>query len=147
MPIQIPDEYGYVLAVASSGFFVNMFHMQLTGMHRKKSGLKHPISYATEEQAAKDNNAFRFNCAQRAHANFIENQPTFLSLLAVSGLRYPVAAAALGATWMFGRVAYGMGYASSRGPQGRVFGFLVAMLAQMVLGGMAGYTSYKYIVG
>jgi glutathione S-transferase len=57
--------------------------------------------------------------AQRAHANFIENQPTFLSLLAVSGLRYPVAAAALGASWIFGRVAYALGYTSSRGPKGR----------------------------
>ena len=67
-----------------------------------------------------DSLVFPRSLAQRAHANFIENQPTFLSLLAVSGLRYPVAAAALGATWMFGRVAYGMGYASSRGPEGRV---------------------------
>lgn len=62
---------------------------------------------------------FTRSLAQRAHANFIENQPTFLSLLAVSGLRYPVAAAVLGAGWMFGRVAYALGYTSSSGPKGR----------------------------
>jgi len=84
--------------------------------------------------------------AQRAHANFIENQPSFLGALAIAGLRFPMASAVLGATWVFGRLAYAIGYTSSAGPKGRVFGFLVSGLSDNVLRLMAMYASVMYVM-
>jgi hypothetical protein len=37
----------------------------------------------------------------------------------VSGLRYPIYAAGVGAAWSAARVMYALGYTSSKGPQGR----------------------------
>ncbi|RYC54250.1 hypothetical protein CHU98_g11964 [Xylaria longipes] len=70
---EVPKEYGYVLAVATSTLFINTYHKLLSSVARKASGLKYPIPYATQEQADKDPKAFKFNLAQRAHANFGEN--------------------------------------------------------------------------
>jgi glutathione S-transferase len=64
LTLVLPDQYGYVLSVASASFFIGVLHSTLTGTARKRSGLKYPISYATEEQAAKDKNAYTFNCGQ-----------------------------------------------------------------------------------
>lgn len=58
--------------------------------------------------------------AQRAHANFTENHSSFLGALLISGLRYPVAAAAIGAVWSVARLLYALGYTSEAGPQGRI---------------------------
>ena len=57
--------------------------------------------------------------AQRSHANFTENQISFLGALLISGLRYPVASAVLGAGWAVSRVFYAIGY-SAGGPKGRM---------------------------
>ena len=54
----------------------------------------------------------KFNCAQRAHHNTLEVMPHTLFTLLFSGLRYPGAATALGAVWLFGRIVYTMGYAT-----------------------------------
>ncbi|KAK2728581.1 microsomal glutathione s-transferase [Colletotrichum kahawae] len=97
MMLQVPDEYGYVLLVAASTFFINTTHVLLTSKFRKASGLVYPVPYASNEAAEKDRKAYMFNCAQRAHANFTENQPSFLGALLISGLRFPVASAAVGA--------------------------------------------------
>lgn len=51
-----------VLAVASSSFLVNAMHMLTTSRFRKASGVPYPQSYASEEEAAKNKAAFKFNC-------------------------------------------------------------------------------------
>lgn len=56
--------------------------------------------------------------AQRAHANFLENLPTFLSALFIGGITFPVLSASLGAAWAVSRVLYARGY-TKNGPQGR----------------------------
>lgn len=81
--------------------------------------MEYPRAYATEEQATENRHAFRFNCAQRAHANFTENITPFLGALPVAGLRYPAASAILGVAWVAGRTLYLVGYTSSAGPKGR----------------------------
>jgi glutathione S-transferase len=53
---------------------------------------------------------YLFNCAQRAHHNFLENYTVALSGMLISGLVYPRTAAALGAAWTGGRVVYALGY-------------------------------------
>ncbi|KAI6783190.1 MAPEG family protein [Emericellopsis cladophorae] len=137
--LQLPDEYG-------STFLLNTYHFYLTSTSRRASGVAYPAPYASDEQIAKNPKAFTFNCAQRAHANFIENQPSFLGALAISGLRFPMASAVLGATWAFGRLAYVIGYTSSAGPKGRVFGFLVSALSDNALRLMAMYASVMYVM-
>ena len=59
-----------------------------------------------------------FSSAQRAHANFSENLVPVVGELLIAGLRHPVLAAGLGATWSVGRVLYAYGYVNS-GPEGR----------------------------
>jgi len=53
-----------VLAVASSTFVVNMYHVILTSGARKRAGIKYPAAYASNEQADKDPKAFAFNCGK-----------------------------------------------------------------------------------
>ncbi|KAL6863194.1 hypothetical protein ACO1O0_003438 [Amphichorda felina] len=146
LTLELPDQYGFILAIASSTFLVNFLHTGLTSKYRKASGVSYPNAYASHELATKDKNAYRFNCAQRAHANFIENQPSFLGALAISGLRYPFAASILGATWVVGRIIYALGYTSSAGPKGRVFGSVVSTLADLSLRLAAVYTSVMYVL-
>ncbi|KAL6862361.1 ER glutathione S transferase [Trichoderma novae-zelandiae] len=121
--------------------------MVRTSKFRKASGIPYPIAYATPEQAEKDVAAYRFNCAQRAHANFIENQTSALGALLISGLHFPLAAALFGATWSLGRTLYLYGYTSSAGPKGRTFGAYLSGVADLSLKLMAAYTSYVLVMG
>ncbi|KAI4598980.1 hypothetical protein KJ359_002395 [Pestalotiopsis sp. 9143b] len=143
--LELPSEYGYVLTVASLSFFVNSYHTTLSVLARKDSGLKYPIPYATEEQAAKSPAAFKFNCAQRAHGNFLENFPPFLGALLISGLRFPTASAVLGGLFVLGRTMYAGGYVS-RGPPGRTNGFFISLLADAALKFMALYTGVQMVL-
>ncbi|KAE9583421.1 Microsomal glutathione S-transferase 3 [Colletotrichum fructicola] len=146
MTLQVPDEYGYVLLVAASTFFINTTHVLLTSKFRKASGLVYPVPYASNEAAEKDRKAYMFNCAQRAHANFTENQPSFLGALLISGLRFPVASAAVGAGWALSRLIYAFGYTSAAGPAGRVRGSIGSFLTDTALKFMALYTSVAMIM-
>ncbi|KAH9236920.1 hypothetical protein K456DRAFT_50773 [Colletotrichum gloeosporioides 23] len=146
MTLQVPDEYGYVLLVAASTFFINTTHVLLTSKFRKASGLVYPVPYASNDAAEKDRKAYMFNCAQRAHANFTENQPSFLGALLISGLRFPVASAAVGAGWALSRLIYAFGYTSAAGPAGRVRGSIGSFLTDTALKFMALYTSVAVIM-
>ncbi|KAK0728248.1 hypothetical protein B0T26DRAFT_165355 [Lasiosphaeria miniovina] len=132
MGFTFPDEYGYVLLAATSTFFVNVYHSTLTSKYRKASGVKYPAAYASNDVAEKDPKAFSFNCAQRAHANYTENLVPLLGALAIAGLRFPVAAATLGATWSVARVFYARGYATY-GPAGRIKYSIASSLTGAVL--------------
>ncbi|KAL7794994.1 ER glutathione S transferase [Trichoderma ceciliae] len=143
----LPDSYGLVLAAATSTFFVNSIHMMRTSKFRKESKVAYPNAYASHEQAEKDPAAYKFNCAQRAHANFVENQPSALGALLIAGLNFPLASAILGATWAFGRVLYLYGYTGSAGPKGRGSGAFLAGAADVALKFMAAYTSYVIATG
>jgi glutathione S-transferase len=128
--------------VATAAGLLHPVHMAVASQKRKASGVKYPTAYATEEQAAKNPAARTFNCAQRAHANYIENLTSFLVALAVAGLRFPRPAVTLGAVWLVGRVAYLAGYISSAGPSGRRFGFYPSALADFLLKGFALVTAW-----
>ncbi|KAK8150157.1 hypothetical protein G3M48_003877 [Beauveria asiatica] len=147
MPIalEIPDQYSYVLAVATTTFFLNTFHMMRTSKFRKLARVAFPASYASEEEAAKNPNASKFNCAQRAHANFTENLTPFLGALLVAGVQHPIPAATIGSIWSFSRLIYLLGYTSDAGPKGRVPGFAGSFLSDIALKGLAAYTCYKLI--
>ncbi|KPM38105.1 hypothetical protein AK830_g8451 [Neonectria ditissima] len=145
--LELPEQYGLVLVAATSTFFINTLHVQLTSKYRKASGLKYPVPYASNDLAEKDPKAYQFNCAQRAHANFTENQTSFLGALLIAGLRYPVVAATLGGGWALSRVVYALGYTSGQGPKGRMLGSIGSFLFDTSLKFTAGYVSIMYALG
>ncbi|KAL1902696.1 hypothetical protein Sste5346_001139 [Sporothrix stenoceras] len=143
LTVQVPAEYGYVFGAATAIFFVNAYHSLLTGSYRRAAKIPYPNCYASQEVAEKDNAAFQFNCAQRAHANFVENLPTFLGAMFISGLKFPVLSASLGAAWAVSRVLYARGY-TKNGPKGRYIG-AVHSLFDLVAKVLSGYTAYTFI--
>jgi len=145
LTLYVPNEYGYVLLAGSSTFFVNFYQAYLVMKFRRASGIKYPNAYATLEQAEKDPKAFNFNCAQRAHGNFLETQPTVLGALLISGLRHPLVAAGLGAGWSASRVAYAVGYTSGD-PRGRLVGSYASSAISILLAFLAAYTSATIIL-
>ncbi|KYK59678.1 microsomal glutathione S-transferase 3 [Drechmeria coniospora] len=145
--LELPDQYGLVLAAATATFFLNTVHVGRTSKFRKASGIKYPNAYASTEQADKDPNAYLFNCAQRAHANFTENQTSFLGALLIAGVRYPVPAAVLGFGWNISRLVYLFGYTSSAGPKGRTAGSIGSAMCDLVLKLMSASVSAMFILG
>ncbi|KAK7754877.1 hypothetical protein SLS62_003191 [Diatrype stigma] len=143
--LEVPAEYGYTLAVVASTFLLNTCHMLKTSGARRVAKIPYPHSYATAEQADKDPKAFAFNCAQRAHANYIENVTTFTVSLLVTSLAFPRAGAALGAVWVAGRFMYLVGYTSSAGPKGRLLGFVTSAVCQVALGFMGLVSAVKFL--
>lgn len=145
----LTPSYSYVLATASASILLNYFHFFLTGGARKAAKVDYPNAYATHEDASKDPAKFAFNCAQRAHQNFLEQLPVFMGSMLIGGLKYPVAMSALGAVWIVGRVLYGLGYKNSSHNstgQGRYKGG-VALLVQVPMTGLALWTGYQLAMG
>ncbi|GJC88818.1 microsomal glutathione S-transferase 3 [Colletotrichum liriopes] len=146
MPLtfQVPNEYGYVLLVAASTFFINTTHVLLTSKYRKASGLVYPAP--TPPTSRRPRTPKPTSSTARAHANFTENQPSFLGALLISGLRFPVASAVLGAGWAFSRMIYAFGYTSGAGPKGRTRGSIGSFLFDTVLKFTAVYASVSIIM-
>lgn len=71
--------------------------------------------YALESE---NKDAKAFNCVQRGHQNTLEFLPTFVVLLLLGGLQYPIVAAVCGAVYNVARVKYfrnySTGHASAR---------------------------------
>ncbi|OAA64540.1 microsomal glutathione s-transferase [Niveomyces insectorum RCEF 264] len=141
--LQVPVEYGYVLGAATAACFVNAYHGILTGAARRAAKVPYPVAYATAEAAEKDPAVFKFNCAQKVHSNFTENFSPFIVELLISGLRFPLASAALGAGWVVSRILFARGYVNS-GPTGRHIGAPHALF-DFVLKFMSGYTAYTFL--
>ncbi|KZF21591.1 membrane-associated proteins in eicosanoid and glutathione metabolism [Xylona heveae TC161] len=120
LTLTVPSDYGFVVLAAASTFFVGLWHGGIVGTFRKAAKVPYPNAYASPEQAAKETAAFQFNCAQRAHGNYLEHQPSVLIALLLSGVFYPRLAALMGGLWSFNRVLYTLGYTRpSWGPDGK----------------------------
>lgn len=63
--------------------------------------------------------AEQFNCAQRAHSNFLENAPQTMFFTLTAGLKYPQLAAGIAAGWLVFRSLFLYGYVYSGKPQGK----------------------------
>lgn len=98
------SRHSYVLVAAAFSFLVGSAHSVNTGKYRKAAKVVYPAAYAPSSRT--DPEAHKFNCAQRAHANYIENQVQFVPALLISGLRFPVVSAALGTVWVLSRIQY-----------------------------------------
>jgi glutathione S-transferase len=101
----------------------------------------HSVALAEADDPDRAKHLHLFNCAQRAHANYLEQQPSFLVALLIAGLRFPVVSAVLGAVWCVTRVLYARGYTRADKERGK--GRLVGIWfwpVQLVLIGMAMWT-------
>lgn len=149
MPITlaIPDNYGYSVIVAL-GLIPILATVQgaVVTTLRKPAKVQYPNAYATAEQVKSSPEAYKFNCAQRAHGNLLENMPQTIALLLFNGLIYPRATPVLGLAWILFRSIYAYGYITSSKPNGmgRTYGGAF-WLAQIALTGMAITAGYKMI--
>jgi len=118
--ITVPERYGAVLLIALGVIPLLAFtHGNIVGLQRKAAKIPYPNCYATHQEAKSSPAAYKFNCAQRAHAQFLENMPQTIILLLVAGLKYPQATALLGVGWVIGRVLYLYGYVYSGKEHGK----------------------------
>jgi glutathione S-transferase len=107
--VQLQPEFGYVLLVLVFGLLVHHMYMSMgIGKARKKYNVKYPTMYA--DASHKDANMF--NAVQRGHQNSLENEPMFIVLLLLAGLKYPVVAAVAGLVYVAGRIQYFRGYST-----------------------------------
>ena len=133
----------YVLLAACSTAVLNQWLGSYVGSYRQAARVPYPNAYASATDAATSKEKYLFNCAQRAHANILEQLPSFLVTLLVSGLKYPVLSAGMGAFWVVCRVFYAVGYTrpNYEGGKGRYWGigYYIPTLALMVMSGMTGW--------
>ncbi|KAJ5888735.1 hypothetical protein N7495_008776 [Penicillium taxi] len=118
--IIIPSNYGAVIAVAL-GFIpvLGFIHGNITGSLRKVANVPYPHTYATVQQCKENPSAEKFNCAQRAHANFTENAAQTMLFTLVAGVKYPQLATGLGLAWVVLRSLFLYGYVYSGKPNGK----------------------------
>jgi glutathione S-transferase len=83
---------------------------------RRGAGVPYPHAYASAESiAAADTpelkkKKYLFNCAQRAHQNYLENMPMLLTSMLIGGARHPRFATVCGIGWIAFRLRYWFGY-------------------------------------
>jgi len=149
LTLAVPSEFGYVLAVALAGVLVNQWHGLEVGKYRKDAQVPYPNAYAAHAEAPAGSAKYLFNCAQRAHSNYLEHLPQFFVTLFISGLQFPKFAAAAGAAWLVGRIIYQQGYTNptkERG-SGRYVSAPIHYPALIALLGTSAYTCYTLIMG
>src|SRR4051812_5425250 len=105
--LPFPKTYGPVLLTASAAIVLSSIHSFSIGLYfRPRARILLPQLYATPEQAAADPQAYIYNCAQRAHANYVENLFPAVGAMLLGGLRNPRAVTYLGAGWVGMRLWY-----------------------------------------
>ncbi|MCJ1267910.1 hypothetical protein MMC22_007796 [Lobaria immixta] len=146
--LTVPIEYGYVVMTAALSTFLGTWHGLQTAKFRKAAKVRYPNAYSTDSEAKEDKAKYLFNCAQRAHTNFMEHQPGFLASLLLAGLSYPIASAAMGLAWCVGRVTYGLGYTNKNKTDGsgRIIGNFY-VLPELGLFLTAALTGWKILKG
>ncbi len=118
-------DYVYVIIIIVLAFLLNFFQMFMIGRRRRIDGVELPLMYSPDHP--------KFNGAQRAHQNTLENQGIFLASLIVSGFRHPKYASVFGGMWILARLVYSFGYYTGN-PKMRVPGvFLTMFCAQLPL--------------
>jgi glutathione S-transferase len=114
--------YHYTALVTLLAILFYMFASMRVSWARGKYGVKLPATSGNED----------FERVFRAHMNMLEFMPVFLPSLWLFAIYISDAiAAAIGAVWIIGRIAYMIGYTKSvpqRGP-----GFAIQLLAAAAL--------------
>ncbi|KAK4927175.1 hypothetical protein LTR66_016310 [Elasticomyces elasticus] len=143
----LPANYGYTALIALNAIPLLLWGQgAISTSLRKQAAVPYPQHYATPEQAKSNPAAYKFNCAQRAHANLMENAPQVMAQLLFAGIEYPNATAILGTVWLVSRILFAYGYIQSDKPNGR--GRMIGAgfwLVQLVLLGLCGATAIRLI--
>eukprot|EP00347_Sterkiella_histriomuscorum_P021275 403334577 len=92
---------------------------------------------------------FQFNCAQRIHANSLEQLSWALPALLINGLFFPKFSASMGLVVLVGRELYRYGYMSNDGPNSKIreLGAVPLNAAEMFLLGGIGLMALRYNMG
>lgn len=117
----------------------------VTSKKRKAAQCPYPNAYASAQDMKSNPAAYQFNCAQRAHAQFMENAPQTIMSMLVAGLAYPNATIVMGLAWYVSRVLYLYGYVTSepgKAGRGRYWGSGF-WFAQFGLTGLVGMTAWN----
>lgn len=140
-------------------------HGSITTSLRKTANVPYPHCYATIEQCKQSvcpvlsydppvsialpqqtlmtvlqPSAEQFNCAQRAHSNFLENASQTMLFTLVAGLKYPELAAGIGSAWVALRSLYLYGYVYAGKPEGA--GRLLGSMFWLAQGALWGLTVF-----
>ncbi|KAF5368507.1 hypothetical protein D9758_002316 [Tetrapyrgos nigripes] len=108
----VPEGFSYLAASLVGTTFLLAGQTITVSQHRKASGVEYPQLYAEKAEAAASPSAMKFNCAQRAHQNTLEQMPSVIIGSIATGLKYPKLAAGVVALWVVSRIAYTRGYCS-----------------------------------
>lgn len=137
--ITLPENYGAPVAVAIGAIpLLSWMQGNIVTVLRKDAKVPYPHHYATVEQCKENPTAYRFNCAQRAHGNLLENMPQTMLYILIAGLKWPTASAGLGLGWIVFRSLFAYGYIKSSKPNGNGrFNGAACWLCQAALWGMA----------
>ncbi|KXN88731.1 Microsomal glutathione S-transferase 3 [Leucoagaricus sp. SymC.cos] len=104
------DSFRYVGAALVSTVWVLMGQGFAVSRYRKRAKIDYPQPYAEDAQVKANRDALLFNCAQRAHANTLENIPIIWATTVIVGLHMPVLAASVCGLWSLSRISYTFGY-------------------------------------
>ncbi|KAJ3507178.1 hypothetical protein NLJ89_g6453 [Agrocybe chaxingu] len=108
--VTLPNGFTYVGAALLSTVYLLLCQHAMVNRFRRRAGIKYPQLYAEKAEAAASGDANKFNCAQRAHQNTLENIPIVYVLTLLSGVKYPIFAATTCALWTVSRIFYTRGY-------------------------------------
>ncbi|EPQ60499.1 membrane-associated proteins in eicosanoid and glutathione metabolism [Gloeophyllum trabeum ATCC 11539] len=144
--IVVPQGISYVAAAIFSNVCLLTWQSYKAGFARKAARIPYPQLYAEKAEAQASKEAHRFNCAQRAHQNTLEQLPIVLISTILVGLKRPILAASLCGAWSFARVLYTIGYATGDPERRNTSGGALFYLAQLGLLFSAAYTTVEYLV-
>ncbi|KAJ1893678.1 Microsomal glutathione S-transferase 3 [Kickxella alabastrina] len=141
MTIIIGSEFGYCVLAAIGIALQCSFTGHAVMNARKKFKVDYPDN-GSGRYAAKltEEDWLKFNNIKRVNDNYTEQISIVLSMLLMSGLYMPRAAAAFGVSYMVGRYIYGRGYIAG-GAKARTPGAILMGLSSLSMMGIAAYSA------
>ncbi|KAJ6591147.1 hypothetical protein DFH09DRAFT_1306774 [Mycena vulgaris] len=145
--LTVPAGFGYIAAAVVSSVFLLVGQTIVVGRARGAARIEYPRLYADKAEMAASPAALKFNCAQRAHQNTVENIASVYAMTLVLGLTHPRLAAGALASWVVSRIAYTAGYASGNpAKRNNFFTRITYMPAILTLLGGAAYSAYTLVL-
>lgn len=119
---------------------------------RRPAGIGYPKAFADSSDMSaadpeKKKAMYLFNCAQRAHGNYLENYSTFAVASLIAGLQYPLVTTGLSVVWQVSRILYAVGYTRKDRDDGK--GRLIGngfWFAQLGLWGLSAWSGIKMVL-
>ncbi|EMC98631.1 hypothetical protein BAUCODRAFT_65848 [Baudoinia panamericana UAMH 10762] len=149
----VPKEYGYVILTTIGTCFLGFWHAGRVANFRRKAKVPYPKAFADSGDLSSASSGeqkkamYIFNCAQRAHANYLENHGMTMAAMLIAGVQHPLWATGLGLVWAANRIAYAIGYtrADKTDGSGRYAGIAFS-LPQVGLCGLAAWVGLKMVM-